>query len=596
MLNALRLLSVLIFLMPALAHAAPGYALIEAETAPSGAVKADPDASGGRYVFQDGAYQPMIVTALPTEGDEFTVWARVRGVALQLKGIYADGSQHELNWEWDKPTQWKWVSFGRHTRAELGAKLLLMRAPDAAPNAGLDAVVLTTDDTFSPERLMLTLSIPPRLPIPVTVDWGKTVAVASPFAYGLNAFRGFDPSISANHAYQKNLAYMAPGILRLHNAGMVGDSATSPDAWVDYAHKGWDAAKIKAALAGFPPNATLLINVPNWPAWMDADHDGFLDADQMDAYARLCADLVRIVNRDLKKHVVYWEVTNERDENYFVNFHEAGGWGPLKDPAKPDRVEELARIYVGCAAAMKAIDSTIKVGGPAMERPDLAMFVERFARVAGPRLDFYSYHAYASGSKDDPDDVIFNHAAGFGGSVDAFRKALTAAVPGRAIPVFLDEYNVSYTWETRDPRMTDVKSAVFDALAMTSAVTHGAAGTAAWNECDGIYGKMDGAYHLRPSATLFHLLNASMLGPVVSTVSTDPQSVVAYAVKTAHGRSLLLINRTADAQSVRLTGWGTRPSVQSQLAPAGYAETRLSPTSLAAPLPLPADSVTLLTQ
>ena len=333
------------------ARAAPAYTLVEAETAPSGAVKADPDASGGRYVSQNGAYQPMIVTALPTEGDAFTIWARVRGVALQLKGIYADGSQHELNWEWDKPAAWKWVSFGRHTRAELGAKLLLMRAPDAASNAGLDAVVLTADDTWTPDRLTITLSIPPRLPIPITVDWNKTVAAAGPFAYGLNAFRGFDPSITANPAYQKNLAYVAPGFLRLHNAGMVGDSATSPDAWVDYAHKDWDAAKIGKALAGFPSNATLLINIPNWPAWMDADHDGFLDADQTDAYAHLCADLVRIVNRDLKKHVVFWEVTNERDENYFVNFHEGGGWGPLKDAAKPDRVEELARIYVGCADA-----------------------------------------------------------------------------------------------------------------------------------------------------------------------------------------------------------------------------------------------------
>ena len=135
--------------------------------------------------------------------------------------------------------------------------------------------------------------------------------------------------------------------------------------------------------------------------------------------------------------------------------------------------------------------------------------------------------------------------------MDAFRKALTAAVPGRSIPLFLDEYNVSWTWETRDPRMTDVKSAVFDALAVTSAVTHGAAGTAAWNECDGIYGKMDDAYHLRPSATLFHLLNAHMIGPVVSAVSADPQSVVAYAVKTARGRSLLLINRTARARVSR---------------------------------------------
>ena len=273
------------------------------------------------------------------------------------------------------------------------------------PNAGLDAVVLTTDDTFSPDTLTLAL-IPPRLPIAVTVDWNKTVAVAGPFAYGLNAFRGFDPPSRRTPPTRRTSRTWLPACSACTMAGMVGDSATSPDALGGLRPSTAGTPRRSGkALAGFPPGTTPLINIPNWPAWMDADHDGFLDADQTDAYARLCADLVRIVNRDLKKRVVYWEVTNERDENYFVNFHEAGGWGPLKDAAKPDRVEELARIYVQCADAMKAVDPTIKVGGPAMERPDLAMFVERFARVAGPRLDFYSYHAYASGSKDDPDDV-----------------------------------------------------------------------------------------------------------------------------------------------------------------------------------------------
>ena len=180
--------------------------------------------------------------------------------------------------------------------------------------------------------------------------------------------------------------------------------------------------------------------------------------------------------------------------------------------------------------------------------------------------------------------------------MDAFRKALDTSVPGRRVPLFLDEYNVSWTWETRDPRMTNAKGAVFNALAVTSAVTHGAAATTAWNECDGIYGKMDDAYHLRPSGTLFHLLNAHMIGSVVSTVSTDPQSVVAYAVKAAHGRSLLLVNRTSRDQSVTLSGWGSGATLQSQIAPAGNAETGVIAAKLAAPVSLPADSVTLLTQ
>ncbi len=396
------------------ALAAPTFTLMEAEASASGTVKADPDASGGKYVAQEGAYQPLILTTLPPSGDSFVVWARVRGVAVQLKGIAADGSQHDLNWVWDKPQEWQWVSFGRHTRAEMGAKFLLMRAPDAAPEAGLDAVVLATEDSFTPDTLAL--SLPTLPPVSVTVQWTKVAGHATPFSYGLNAFAAFDPAVSRSAAYQANLKYMAPGILRLHNWGMMGDSQKDPNGWIDTTHQRWDAAKIKAALAGFPPDATLLINIPGWPDWMDKYKDGFLDADQTDAYAQFCADLVKIVSRDCRRRGVFWEATNEQDGRYFVDFHAEGGRGALKDPAKLDRVEELAGIYNKCAVAMKAADPTIKVGGPAAERPDLTEFVRRFVHATAPNLDFFSYHAYASGSASDSDRAIFDRAVSFGGA------------------------------------------------------------------------------------------------------------------------------------------------------------------------------------
>lgn len=429
-------------------------------------------------------------------------------------------------------------------------------------------------------------------PVAVTVVWSRVVAQATPRAYGLNAFRGSDPAVTASSAYQKNLRYMAPGLLRLHNGGLMGDSARNAAGWIDTARRRWDAAKIKAALAGFPPGVTLLINIPTWPDWMDADKDGFLDAGQTDAYARLCADLVRIVGRDCGRPGALWEVTNERDERYFVDEHTGGGWGPLKDPTKPDRVEELAGIYTQCAVAMKAADPTIRVGGPAMERPDLTPVVRRFVRAAGPHLDFFSYHIYASGSASDADETVFDHAEGFGDVTRAVAEAVRAESHGRPTPIFFDEYNISASWETRDPRMTNVKGAVFDAVAMTAAVTRGAAGTAAWNECDGIYGKMDNEYRLRPSATLFHWLNTAMVGAVVSAASSDRKAVVAYAVKTAAGRkSLLLVNRSPQEQRVTLRGWGGGRTTQHRLTGTGEAVTPFTGQAAA----LPPESVTLLT-
>ena len=425
----------------------------------------------------------------------------------------------------------------------------------------------------------------------VTVDWSHVLASASPAAYGLNAFQGFDPAVTGSPAYQRTLRLMAPGLLRLHNGGSMSDSATTAG-WIDTRHQNWDRAKIKAALAGFPPGAALLVNIPGWPDWMDRNKDGFLDADQTEAYARLCADLVRVVGRDCGRGGLYWEVTNEQDGRYFVDRHTAGGWGALKDPAQPDRVEELAGIYVRCAAAMKAADPSIHVGGPALARADLTPFVRRFVRAAGAHLDFFSFHAYASGSASDTDAIVFDRAQGFGGVTQSVAEAVQAEAGGRAIPLFLDEYNISWTWETRDPRMTDIKGAVFDALAATAALAHGAAATLAWNECDGIYGKMDNDYRPRPAATLFHWLNADMVGTLVSAVSAEPGSVGACAVQTKSGRkSLLLINRSPLARRVVLRGWSAGQATQRQLSAEG--ETRKN--TAGRDFVLPAVSVTLFT-
>lgn len=71
---------------------------------PQGTLKADPEASEGKYLGRDGAYQPLLIGDMPPEaGDSFVLWARLSGAAVQLKGIGADGVQLEFGWAWDKP-------------------------------------------------------------------------------------------------------------------------------------------------------------------------------------------------------------------------------------------------------------------------------------------------------------------------------------------------------------------------------------------------------------------------------------------------------------------------------------------------------------
>lgn len=424
--------------------------------------------------------------------------------------------------------------------------------------------------------------------------------------YSLNGFNTFNPAISGNPTYHDRLAYMNVGVLRLHSWEIMNDSS-EPNGWIDKANKRWDAEKIGRALASMPQRPQLLINIPGWPEWMDTDKDGYLDADQFDAFAAFCAELVRIVNVEHGIKVKYWEPLNERDDPYYVHYYNSG---------EPDRLGEMIDMYNRAAKAMKAVDPSILTGGPAIARPDLFDQTRRFVQAAVKEtspttLDFYSYHFYGSGDLSQSDETIYNRTSNpdepqantLATTTATLRSILDEASPERRIPLYLDEYNVSWSWTNNDPRMHNHKGAVFDALAMISAQKHGADGTMAWNDYDGVYGKINGDdYRLQPNAHAFQLLNNYFVGKVTAASSGDERAIVAYAVKGEKTKfnSVMLVNRTDEVQGVQanfIDGPANKRSVkQHQISLAGYAITSSDWNLLTKQtMYLPPHSVTVLT-
>ena len=125
---------------------------VEAEDSGRGESRRDTTASGGKYVHVSGNYEPMAYVPTPTTDDTFSVWARVRQTAVQLKGT-PEGTQKEYAWNFDAPKQFRWVRLGRHTRAELGDSVVFIRGEgdNQAGSDGLDAVLFAPDDAFNPE-------------------------------------------------------------------------------------------------------------------------------------------------------------------------------------------------------------------------------------------------------------------------------------------------------------------------------------------------------------------------------------------------------------------------------------------------------------
>ncbi|MDX2082347.1 MAG: hypothetical protein SFU53_16305 [Terrimicrobiaceae bacterium] len=379
----------------------------------------------------------------------------------------------------------------------------------------------------------------------VMVDWEKSSGTATPRSFSVAIFSAFKPEEAAFPKYIENLRYMKLGVLRYHHAGLMSDSVERPNGWIDVKNQSWDREKIRKALDALNSlPGERIINIPEWPEWMDQNKDRFLDEGQIAHFARLCAELVRIINVEQGRGFSF-EITNELDGLY---------WLDLRKKGKPDRLEELAAIYNACAAAMREVDPNVRLGGPSFTRPDSADDIRRFVRLTKHNLDFLSFHMYASGSPNDSDRAVFSKTDTMARYVRTIRQIVDEESPDRPIELHCNEFNISWTWKTRDVRMTNIKGAVFDALALMAMKNAGLDVACAWNERDGVYGKMDADENLRAPAHVYHLMNTYMIGTIHPASSSRPIRVRAMAVSSDHSRSLMLVNWSSEPQRVDLSG------------------------------------------
>jgi hypothetical protein len=353
----------------------------------------------------------------------------------------------------------------------------------------------------------------------------STGVVVDKKAFGLNGFQAFDPSYAGNTTYRTNMAEMNPGLIRYHSWNMIASGHGSD--WLNADRRTWNATKINTAMSGANSyGPAIMMNIP-WPdaasGWLDAA--GRLKTANYTDFANFCASLVQIVNVNQSRGVKYWEITNERDDLYNGN------------------CAELGVIYNRCVDAMKLKDNTIKCGGPAFVRPDLIANVDAFINTSSSKIDFLSYHSYLNGDVNATNASVYN--ASSVGWQDASMKTEWNKYSTRTIEYFHNEYNIS--WNPPDAKQTNGVGLVSDAISLISIVNNGGLG-AAWNECDGWYGKMDNSYNKRPSYYLYKIFNTHLRNATIYTSSSsDNNKLVTWAAKGADGWwKVVLVNR-ADA-------------------------------------------------
>ncbi len=483
---------------------------------------ADPRASGGAAVSSSTAWQPLARVHKPPPGlpASFEVWTRRRGGPVCLKTFDADGGQRELGWTWGAPARWTWQKAGTFGRADVVDGFLFIRDGDTARLTALDAIAFVTNTAnaalaFAPQPQEVALKI----------DWhANPTHPITARHWAINDYeivRADKPSAE----FDAVLRELSPAIIRIHHAGLA-------DTWSNADTRSWDVATIRAAFDRMPAYAgvPIMVNINNWPRWF---HDGpVLPQEKHAAFATLCADLVRIFRDELQRPVAYWEVLNEQDNRY-----ERAGELPA-----------LWRLLGDVIDAMRAADPAARIGGPAMTWPK-PEWTEGFLSACGDRIDFFSWHNYASGSRDEATEAILTAKVdGLRGMAKGTREILSRHPINRPVETFLTEYNISWTWETRDPRMGDHIGAIFQALVVMSMAEVKVDGAFVWHLKDNIYGLVDHQNTRRPAHMLFRWGPRHLVGDVLSATSSDPAALQVLAVRRADGsRSLLLVNRS-DAQ------------------------------------------------
>ncbi len=552
---------------PPLAH------FLEAESCSvQGEISESPRASGTSFVKrQSGSYEPVLRCAIPVSEKPLNVWVRRNGGGTQMKISDGDG-QIDGPWAYDQQEQFVWTSFGEVPPGGEGRELTFIGNNKENETVSIDCLLFTEGSVDDKDSYLTPL--PPLAIDPARISGKFRTA---PEVWGVNLFSAGDLETLEDAAYMENLAHLAPHLVRVHNAGKLSDSKENRHGFIDLKNKTWDEEKVRAVIAGLldlREVGEIMINIPLWPDWMDEDKDGFLDEKRESEYASLVARFAEIAwEFPAARERMLFEITNERDNLYHAD---------LVREKKKHRVSDLARIYLSAAQSIRRVAPGARIGGPSVANSYDMDFHELFIAITAPELDFYSTHIYISGDKRESDSHILARSdASY--PLGKIREILDRNSTDRHIPLSLNEYNIAWGWEDREPRMTETFGAVWDASFIMSAFAAGADSAAAWNEGDGIYGKFSPDGKRRPSAHLYHVLNTKFTGPCGIVETEDPELITTLA--TESGNRLLLAHRGLRTRSITLpkgtwTGWILKSASETPVEISVSDETELPACSL----------------
>jgi hypothetical protein len=242
----------------------------------------------------------------------------------------------------------------------------------------------------------------------VTVDFTKPLHTLSPLAIGIDESGYGQPNVLTNDPLQRQrLAALKPTYMRMN---------------LKYSVSGDPTSKIVCGGSGCATDQdgdawiTAIKGIGAEPLIEDPVNPGDLP------------NLVRHFNLQTNNHVSYW-------------------LGGINEPnLNGQDATTYSNAFNTTYDAMKAVDPTIKIGGPTVAWYD-PNFLQTFLTISGSRVDFLDFHGYAQGTTQLTYDQLFAKSAKYETDINNLRAKIVQTVPNRAsqIEIQIGEYDLDYT-------------------------------------------------------------------------------------------------------------------------------------------------------
>ena len=367
------------------------------------------------------------------------------------------------------------------------------------------------------------------------VNWENAIGELTDSHWGVNDMGKATKTVNERMAsfYEQ----LEPGVIRLHHAGFV-------NSWVDNDAESWNKDVIRQELAGNAMHAyrygkTLMITLDDCPDFISSELP--LTEAQEDWLAAFFAQLPGIIKESGYDGEVMYEFLNEKEKPY------------------QDDYDSYWRLFNKIAVAMKAADPAVKCGGPAVSWPWKEVY-EGFIDHCAQNMDFISFHLYARGPGEYPDEDLFSGKHAYRDQSEAAAAVVNYLAEKNIthLKVYLDEFNVQYVWEPYQPAHHNHVGAAWMACFIKNMALAGVTGLNVWNTEDGAYG----LNYVSAPARLYQLSNPYLRGTIVEGYDKNDRAEVLAVLSDNGGRSILFVNRTGESLKIenaaRLLGCSKR--------------------------------------